>query len=114
VAPLRQAGLARDRPLDLNGDHAVFRLSGRIQAEHIADMQDAFDREGEALVLALGVGRARRSERRAGPGAVGGRRDDPAELSRLHPGVDLTRELEHVASPTNRVRRALGPQARAR
>ena len=42
------------------------------------------------------------------------RRDDPAELSRLHPGVDLTRELEHVASPTNGVRRALGPQARAR
>ena len=73
----------------VDGDHVVFRLSGRIQAEHIADMQDAFDREGgEAIVLDLEVGRARRSGRRAGAGAVGGRRRDPAELSRLHPRVD--------------------------
>jgi hypothetical protein len=37
----------------VDGDPVVFRLSGRIQAEHIADMQDAFDREGKAIVLDL-------------------------------------------------------------
>lgn len=38
----------------VDGDHVVFRLSGRIQGEHIADMQDVFDREGgEAIVLDL-------------------------------------------------------------